>query len=88
MKQIKVLAVIVGLSSLNPDDISEKIIFQAREIDRIITQLDKGWIESENVREFIKRYYKVGAEEMDDIDAKNIKKGVSADPVFNARDRL
>jgi PAS domain S-box-containing protein len=79
------LAVIVGLSSLNPGEISEKIIFQAREIDRIITQLDKGWIESENVREFIKRYYKIGAEEMDTIDAKNTKKGVSADHLFNAR---
>jgi PAS domain S-box-containing protein len=57
------LAVIVGLSSLNPSDLSEKIVFQAREIDRIITQLDKGWIESENVREFIKRYYKVGVKD-------------------------
>ena len=79
------LAVIVGLSSLDSGDISEKIIFQAREIDRIITQLDKGWIESENVREFIKRYYKIGAEEMDNIDAENIKKSVSADYLFRAR---
>jgi PAS domain S-box-containing protein len=54
------LAVIMGLSSLAPGDISDKIIFQAREIDRIITQLDMGWIESEKVRDFIKRYYMVG----------------------------
>ena len=54
------LAVIMGLSSLSPGDISEKIIMQAREIDRIITQLDMGWIESEKVRDFIKRYYMVG----------------------------
>ena len=39
------LAVIVGLSSLAPGDITDKIILQAREIDRIITQLDMGWIE-------------------------------------------
>ncbi len=55
------LAVIVGLSSLAPGDLTDKIILQAREIDRIITQLDMGWIESEKVRDFIKRYYMVGA---------------------------
>ncbi|MDP3563756.1 MAG: PAS domain-containing protein [Methanoregula sp.] len=59
------LAVIMGLSSLAPGDISDKIILQAREIDRIITQLDMGWIESEKVRDFIKRYYMVGTGEMD-----------------------
>ena len=58
------LAVIVGLSSLAPGDITDKIIHQAREIDRIITQLDMGWIESEKVRDFIKRYYMVGAGEV------------------------
>ena len=58
------LAVIVGLSSLTPGDVSGKIIDQAREIDRIITRLDQGWIESEKVREFIKRYYMVGVQEI------------------------
>jgi len=57
------LAVIVGLSSLTPSDVTDKIILQAREIDRIVTQLDMGWIESEKVREFIKRYYMVGVAE-------------------------
>jgi len=60
------LAVIVGLSSLAPGDVSDKIILQAREIDRIVTQLDMGWIESEKVREFIKRYYMVGIEDISD----------------------
>ncbi|MDO9324214.1 MAG: PAS domain S-box protein [Methanoregula sp.] len=55
------LAVIMGLSSLSPGEITDKIILQAREIDRIITQLDMGWIESEKVRDFIKRYYMVGS---------------------------
>ncbi len=59
------LAVIMGLSSLAPGDISDKIILQAREIDRIITQLDMGWIESEKVRDFIKRYYMVGTGDME-----------------------
>ncbi|NMB77603.1 MAG: PAS domain-containing protein [Methanomicrobiales archaeon] len=57
------LAVIVGLSSLAPGDITEKIVAQAREIDRIITQLDMGWIESEKVRDFIKKYYQVGSQD-------------------------
>ncbi|HNX16924.1 MAG TPA: PAS domain-containing protein [Methanoregula sp.] len=58
------LAVIVGLSSLSPGEVTDKILFQAREIDRIVTQLDQGWIESEKVREFIKRYYMVGVPDM------------------------
>ncbi|WP_292423457.1 PAS domain-containing protein [Methanoregula sp.] len=61
------LAVIVGLSSLAPGDITDKIILQAREIDRIVTQLDQGWIESEKVREFIKRYYMVGVPDNGEI---------------------
>ena len=55
------LAVIMGLSSLAPGEISDKIILQAREIDRIVTQLDRGWVESGKVHEFIKRYYMVGS---------------------------
>jgi hypothetical protein len=58
------LAVIIGLSSLAPGEITDKIITQAKEIDRIVTQLDRGWIESEKVRDFIKRYYKVGLQEI------------------------
>jgi PAS domain S-box-containing protein len=57
------LAVIVGLSSMAPGDVTEKIILQAREIDRIVTQLDMGWIESEKVRDFIKKYYMVGTQD-------------------------
>ncbi len=64
------LAVIVGLSSLAPGDLSDKIIFQAREIDRIITQLDIGWIESDKVREFIRKYYEVGAQDSEVLDEK------------------
>lgn len=63
------LAVIVGLSSLAPGDITDKIVMQAREIDRIVTQLDMGWIESEKVREFIKRYYMVGVQEISSAEA-------------------
>jgi len=56
------LAVIVGLSSLTPGEITDKIILQAREIDRIVTQLDMGWIESEKVRSFLIRHLRRGEE--------------------------
>jgi PAS domain S-box-containing protein len=59
------LAVIMGLSSLAPGEISDKIILQAREIDRIVTQLDRGWVESEKVHDFIKRYYMGGTTDME-----------------------
>jgi PAS domain S-box-containing protein len=62
------LAVIVGLSSLAPGDLTDKIILQAREIDRIITQLDIGWIESDMVRDFIKKYYMVGTQDDNTVD--------------------
>lgn len=67
------LAVIMGLSSLAPGDITDRIIHQVREIDRIITKLDKGWIESEKVRDFIKKYYMVGTQE-EEADASDLKK--------------
>ena len=51
------LAVIVGLADLSEGTASEKILEQARMIDGIIDQLDRGWIESEKVREFLRRYY-------------------------------
>jgi PAS domain S-box-containing protein len=51
------LAVVVGLASLTEGTTSEKILEQAKIIDGIIDQLDRGWIESEKVREFLRRYY-------------------------------
>ena len=49
------LAVIVGIADLEGGPTSENIIQQARIIDQIITQLDRGWIESEKIREFLKK---------------------------------
>jgi PAS domain S-box-containing protein len=51
------LAVIVGLASLSEGEAPGKILEQAKIIDGIIDQLDRGWIESEKVREFLRRYY-------------------------------
>lgn len=62
------LAVIIGLTCMIAEDIANKVLFQAKEIDRIITQIDIGWIESEKVRNILKKYYAI---EVDDIqDAK------------------
>jgi PAS domain S-box-containing protein len=51
------LAVIVGLADLDGGAYTEQILRQAEEIDRIIDRLDRGWLESEKVRSFIKKYY-------------------------------
>ncbi len=53
------LAVIVGLADLEGGPTAEKILQQAREIDRIITELDMGWLESEKIREFMRKHYGV-----------------------------
>jgi hypothetical protein len=36
---------------------SPKIIELAREIDRIVSELDRGWVESDKVRDVLKRQY-------------------------------
>jgi len=55
------LSVIVGLASLEGGEIEERILRQAHEINAIITRLDRGWVESAKVREFLKKHY--GSEE-------------------------
>jgi hypothetical protein len=44
-------------------------LFQAKEIDRIITQIDFGWIESEKVRNILKKYYAIGEEDIQEVEA-------------------
>jgi PAS domain S-box-containing protein len=39
------------------DEIAEKIITQVSLIDEIVDKLDKGWIESEKVRNFLMKHY-------------------------------
>jgi PAS domain S-box-containing protein len=62
------LTVIIGLTSVLAEDIANKVLFQAKEIDRIITQIDVGWIESEKVRNILKKYYAIGEEDMQEIE--------------------
>jgi PAS domain S-box-containing protein len=62
------LTVIIGLTSVLAEDIANKVLFQVKEIDRIITQIDVGWIESEKVRNILKKYYAIGEEDMQEIE--------------------
>jgi signal transduction histidine kinase len=63
------LTAIVGLTCMIEDDISDKVLLQVREIDRIITRIDTGWIESEKVRNILKKYYAIGAEDIMEAEA-------------------
>ncbi|KQC02946.1 MAG: hypothetical protein APR53_01895 [Methanoculleus sp. SDB] len=51
------LQAIVGLADLQGGDLAEKIFFHAMEIDAIIKRLDIGWLESEKIRQFLRKHY-------------------------------
>jgi PAS domain S-box-containing protein len=51
------LQVIVGIASLADDENTDKIIGQATVLNEIITRLDRGWIESEKIRAFLRKHY-------------------------------
>jgi len=55
------LTAIVGLCDLLDDrTTAEKIQARAREMDSVITRIDQGWIDSEKVRNIIRKYYDIG----------------------------
>ncbi|MBT8508598.1 hypothetical protein AZH53_09290 [Methanomicrobiaceae archaeon CYW5] len=53
------LQAIVGLAILNIEDqeVVDKILSQADLIDSYVNQLDRGWIESEQIRDWLRKYY-------------------------------
>jgi PAS domain S-box-containing protein len=53
------LTIILAHSCQLPDEVAEIINAQVREIDRIIYQIDQGWIESDMVRSFLMKYYDI-----------------------------
>jgi RyR domain/PAS fold len=56
------LTAIIGLCDLLEDrETAAKIQARAMEIDTLITRIDQGWIDSEKVRNIIKKYYDIGA---------------------------
>lgn len=51
------LQVILGFILIDECAHQEQILGQIEEIDRIVTELDLGWIESEKVRKFLRKYH-------------------------------
>ena len=51
------LQVIIGLSLLSPSEGSDKILDQAYAIDTLVNQLDQRWLESEKIRDFLRKHY-------------------------------
>jgi len=49
------LQVIVGYAEMIDDPLAEKILDQSDRINGIVAQLDRGWVESANVRQFLRR---------------------------------
>ena len=56
------LSVIVLLTEMDAGSHCQQILEKSKEIDRIINQLDRGWLESEKIHQFLKRYYDIGEE--------------------------
>ncbi|MGD1004910.1 MAG: RyR domain-containing protein [Methanoregulaceae archaeon] len=54
------IQIITGLVTLEEGSYQEKILKQTKLIDNLISNLDKGWVESEKVRNVLKKYYDVG----------------------------
>ncbi|NLM29421.1 MAG: PAS domain S-box protein [Methanomicrobiales archaeon] len=50
------LQVIVGYAGMIDDPLAGKILDQSRQIDELITRLDRGWVESANVRLFLRKH--------------------------------
>jgi PAS domain S-box-containing protein len=60
------LSVIVGLADMAGGETNKKILRAAREIDDIITELDRGWIKSDKVRRFLQVHHHLYREEREE----------------------
>ncbi|QSZ66305.1 PAS domain S-box protein [Methanofollis aquaemaris] len=57
------LQVIQGLAELDGGEDTEKVLRQVRAINEIVDELDRGYIESDKVREFLRKHYEIGENE-------------------------
>ncbi len=57
------LQIIMSLASLKDEEVNEKIIRQLQHIDAIINSLDKGYLESQKIREFLKKHHGISDDE-------------------------
>ncbi|MDD1724303.1 MAG: PAS domain-containing protein [Methanospirillum sp.] len=51
------LQAIAGYNDLQKGEYEKKIAEQVHQVNAIIDQLDRGWIESESIRDFLRRHY-------------------------------
>jgi len=51
------LAVIVGLSGMEDGEVARRIAEQAQIIDAVLTELDRGYVASLSVRQFLRKHY-------------------------------
>jgi PAS domain S-box len=56
------LSVIVAVADTVEDAAGDKIMFHALEINRIISLLDKGWMESAKIHDFLTKHYNFTAD--------------------------
>ncbi|MBN1168005.1 MAG: response regulator [Methanospirillaceae archaeon] len=56
------LSIIISLASLEEKEENRLIIEQAKKIDDMVAQLDKGWIRSDSIRAFLLKHYGHGKE--------------------------
>ncbi|MBP2145167.1 PAS domain S-box-containing protein [Methanofollis sp. W23] len=57
------LQVIQGLAELDGGENTEKYLRQVAAINDLVDRLDRGYIESDKVREFLRKHYHIGEEE-------------------------
>ena len=63
------LTVIAGVTDMETKDSRNIILDQVRRIDEIISRLDRSWIESAKIREFLKKHMEIN--EKDESSEKN-----------------
>jgi PAS domain S-box-containing protein len=51
------LQIIVGMTSMEDGAHHDTILAEARQIDRIVDRLDRGWVEAEKIKSFLKEHY-------------------------------
>jgi len=57
------LQIIAGYNDLQGGEYAANIADQIAKVNQIVDQLDRGWIESENIRDFLRRHYGISGTE-------------------------
>ena len=56
------LAVIIGLAGMHDGEVARKISEQALIIDEIVTELDREYVASLSVRQYLRKHYHLGGD--------------------------